>query len=211
MISKLITSTLSAFMIFLGISTASVIPLENKADEQSTNNISANLIMNLHQRISSAEDLEYYKKISIDNSKVVIRDYKDMEVPFTISLKKPITFEEFKVFVTDHSLKVNHFKIRGIDEYNTRTTTFGAPSETELVPMDMLEIMSQGTNRKILGIVAFDGTIQVNEDNISKLQANDSVYILSLDSILLTSKNPLIKKPYAVDDVYWEVEDYLNK
>lgn len=215
MINNAISNIISATLIFFGISGAPTAPAERlyweTAYNVTTMNSPDNILLSENKRIFSAEDLAWYKANSERNVNIVIRDYESMEVPVTVTLRKPITIEEFKILVDNYAININSFKGRAIDEFDSRVTLGGGPSETELVPLMMMEHFWNNPDYEVKGIVAFEGRLLVDKENIAKLQKDDSVYTVNMDSILVKKLYPSIKKMPVINDVYWHVEDYLNK
>lgn len=166
--------------------------------------------------IRSESQLNAYKNNSKKNVDIVKNKYKDKEVPLTVTFGKPISTEELEELVKKYSITIETFKIRAIDKYNSRVTLGGKPNADELVPTAEVDHFLKEGNAKLQGIIAFTGIIKVEKEKIDKLQGEENVYLVNMDSILLADSaskenkaNP--KTLPNVSDVYWYVEDYVQK
>jgi hypothetical protein len=156
--------------------------------------------------------------VSLANSKLTeLSKEKDFDKTFiaTVTLKEPISVQEFEDFVPKYEIDICDYKMRAFEEDGLRVTIMSKPKNGSLFNFERIsEDMDLNT---IAGVIAF--TCNVNKNNLDKLaeMKNDNrVYVIDVDSYFIgndvskqTGKN--IEKVKA-NDIYWYVEDYkLNE
>ncbi len=166
----------------------------------------------LHKFENEAEIKDF---VALANDKLTeLSEEKNFDKPFiaTITLKKPLSLQEFENLVFKYEIDICDYKIRAFEEDGTRVTICSKPKNDSLFNKDI--IFDADEQYTVAGVIAF--TCNVDENNLDKIvemkNDNNNVYIIDVDSYFVgndvkeqTGKN--IGKVKA-NDIYWYLEDY---
>jgi len=165
------------------------------------------------------QDLNSYRN-EMPNQFTILKNKGYDKIPVAITMRQPISGEEFKTFVTENGLSVEGYEIRVIDENGMRGTMGARPIGTDLYPQERIKEFL-GNSKNIKGIYMIKGTMPVKQEIFDKLQNDQRVFVVDVSQKVVEDQiqnSPEFKQltgPKHMDihlpNIYWSLEDLTQK